>query len=175
MSTNLLPGESQYYKTYNNVIEMLKCMGRNHRLINTTTDGDIYEIDLEKNTIFPLLHINPVSVQTGKGQLLYNFQLFVCDLVEPHLSNEQDVMNDTLATMLDIIAFLKHRENLNEKFHVEQDASFTCEPFRERFDNAVFGWVMDLQIKTQWNYSDCLSIIGTRDSMVRESTTNCMK
>ena len=87
MSTNLLQGESQYYKTYNNVIDNLKCIGANHPQINTTTDGDIYDIDLEKNTIFPLLHINPVNVRTGKGELIYNFQLFLCDLVEPHYSN----------------------------------------------------------------------------------------
>ena len=174
MSTNLLQGESQYYKTYNNVIDNLKCIGANHPQINTTTDGDIYDIDLEKNTIFPLLHINPVNVRTGKGELIYNFKLFLCDLVEPHYSNEQDVMNDTLHILTDIIAYLKHRSGINEKFHIDTNASFTCEPFTERFDNALFGWVMDLSIRTQWDYSDCLDVFGERDSQVK-STSNCLR
>ena len=63
-------------KTYNNVINTLKNIGDMHGQITTTTTGDIYDIDLEKNTLFPLMHINPVSVGTGESQLNYIFQIF---------------------------------------------------------------------------------------------------
>ena len=63
-------------KTYNNCTDTLKELGAQHEQIATTTTGDIYDIDLEKNTLFPLLHINPVNVTTGQSQLTYNFQLF---------------------------------------------------------------------------------------------------
>ena len=36
-------------KTYNNVIDTLKNLGKNHFQIKTTTVGDIFDIDLEKN------------------------------------------------------------------------------------------------------------------------------
>ena len=76
--------------------------------------------------------------------------------------------------LTDIIAYLKHRSGINEKFHIDTNASFTCEPFTERFDNALFGWVMDLSIRTQWDYSDCLDVFGERDSQVK-STSNCLR
>ena len=61
-------------KTYNNVINTLKNIGDMHGQITTTTTGDIYDIDLEKNTLFPLMHINPVNVTTGESQLNFSFQ-----------------------------------------------------------------------------------------------------
>ena len=70
-------------KTYNNVIDTLKGLGEQHNQISTTTTGDIWDIDLEKNTKYPLMHINPINVTTGRVGLTYNFQIFVMDLVEP--------------------------------------------------------------------------------------------
>ena len=49
-------------KTYNNLVDTLEQLGNNHFQIKTVTSGDIFEIDLEKNTLFPLMHINPVNV-----------------------------------------------------------------------------------------------------------------
>ena len=68
-------------KTYNNIIDTLKELGKQHDQISTTTTGDIFDIDLEKNTKFPLMHINPVNVATGQSTLTYNFQIFIMDLV----------------------------------------------------------------------------------------------
>ena len=96
-------------KTYNNVIDTLKQLGEEHHQIKTTTTGDIWKIDLSNETLFPLFHINPVSVSTGQSQLIYNFQLFVMDAVTEkenwteanfqsanYLSNEQEVMSSCL-------------------------------------------------------------------------------
>ena len=55
-------------KTYNNLIDTLKELGAKHHQISTTTVGDIFDIDLEKNTLYPLMHINPVNVTTGRGR-----------------------------------------------------------------------------------------------------------
>ena len=64
-------------KTYSNLIDKLKNIGDLHHQISTTTVGDIFRIDLEKNTKYPLFHINPVNVTTGRVGLTYTFQLFV--------------------------------------------------------------------------------------------------
>ena len=68
-------------KTYNNAINTLKNLGRIHKQITTVSTGDIYDIDLSKNTLFPLMHINPINVDAGESFLKYNFQIFVMDLV----------------------------------------------------------------------------------------------
>jgi len=113
-------------KTYNNVINRLLRLAELHQQISTTSVGDIWKINLEKMQKFPLLHINPVDVQTGESTLTYNFQIFVMDLVSEKedwttnntndtfsklvkdLSNEQDVFNETLQICTDFIGMLRH-------------------------------------------------------------------
>ena len=162
------------YKTYNNVIDTIKCVGEQHKQIQTVTSGDIWEIDLEKNTDFPLFHVNPVNVGVSMSSQTFNFQLFVMDLVEPDESNEQEVMSDMLSIMTDIIAKFKHGEILygydttpgeEPRYFVDND--FTIEPFTERFDNSVTGWVMNFPIVIE-------SILDTCDIPI-DNTTICVK
>jgi hypothetical protein len=111
-------------KTYNNVVNTLCRIGQYHLQIASVSVGDIYDINLE-NQKFPLLHINPTSVQTGDSELVYNFQIFICDLVSEKSdwqteqaslltklvdpkNNEQQVWNQTLAIATDIIGMLRH-------------------------------------------------------------------
>ena len=68
-------------KTYNNVINTLCRLGEYHKQISTVSVGDIYDINLEKMEKFPLLHINPLNVATGDSELVYNFQIFIMDMV----------------------------------------------------------------------------------------------
>ncbi len=68
-------------KSYNNVINTLCRMGEYHDQISTVSVGDIFDINLEKMEKMPLLHINPTSVNTGDSELVYNFQIFIADLV----------------------------------------------------------------------------------------------
>jgi hypothetical protein len=162
------------FKSYNNVIDTLKCVGEQHLNIHSVTSGDIWEIDLEKNTLYPLFHINPVNVTVGINTRTFNFQLFVMDLVEPDESNEQEVMSDTLEIMNDIIAIYKHGEILysydaaageEQRYFIDND--FTIEPFTERFDNSVTGWVMSFSITVENELNSC--------NIPIDNTTICSK
>jgi len=68
-------------KTYNNVVNTLLRLGEYHKQIESTSVGNIFDINLEKMQKFPLLHINPTNVVTGESQLTYNFQIFIMDMV----------------------------------------------------------------------------------------------
>jgi hypothetical protein len=74
-------------KSYNNVINTLCRLGEYHEQISTVSVGDIFDINLEKMEKMPLLHINPTSVTTGDSELVYNFQIFVADLVSEKVSS----------------------------------------------------------------------------------------
>ena len=148
-------------KTYNNVIDTLKNLGENHLQISTTTVGDIYDIDLEKNTKYPLMHLNPVNVQTTRTELIYNFQVFVMDLVEPDGSNEQEVWSDVLQICIDIIAILSNSKwqaqlqlDINAPVYFAE-GDFTLEPFKERFDQSVTGWVFNLGVTVENSFQSC--------------------
>ena len=166
--------DSIRFKSYNNTIDVIKCIGEQHLNIKTVTNGDIWEIDLERTNIFPLFHINTVSVDINQGQRVFNFQLFIMDLVEPNESNEQEVMSDTLEIMTDIISVFKHGEILytydtshgeEPRYFINDD--FTCEPFTERFANSVTGWVMDIQVIVESELNSC--------NVPIDNTTICVK
>ena len=167
-------------KTYNNVINTLLRLGEYHEQISTTSVGDIFDINLEKMQKFPLLHINPTSVTTGESQLIYNFQIFIMDMVSEKenwtlnnasanfpklyktLSNEQDVLNETLQIATDFIGMLRHSEqqslagvnDINVPIYFTQD-QFTLEPFSERFDNLCCGFVFNIGVLVQNDFSTC--------------------
>ena len=172
-------------KTYNNVINTLLRMGQYHEQISSTSVGDIWEINLEKMEKMPLLHINPTSVVTGDSQLTYNFQIFICDLVSERenwtennadanftklvktLSNEQDVFNETLQIATDFIGMLRHSaqqselgvNDINVPLYFTQD-QFTLEPFQERFDNLLCGYVFQIGILVQNDFQTCEIPLG---------------
>ena len=163
-------------KIYNNAIDTLKQLGIEHEQINTTTTGDIWKIDMN-NTLFPLFHINPVNVATGQSELTYNFQLFVMDAVTEkenwteanfqsadYLSNEQEVMSSCLQICTDIIGMFRHSKwqsaNADGTQDIDDpvyftDGEYTLEPFQERFDNLLTGWVFSIGIVVQNDFQTC--------------------
>ena len=120
-------------------------------MIHTTTVGDIYELDLEKFTEFPLLHVNPVNVQIDEATMTMNFQLFIADIVTEDTESEEDVLSDVLLIVTDILSLL--RNQTYEGFFTE--GNFTIEPFVERFDNSLTGWVVNVPIIVDNDYQSC--------------------
>ena len=166
-------------KTYNNVINTLCRLGEYHNQISTVSVGDIYDINLEKMEKFPLLHINPLNVATGDSELVYNFQIFIMDMVSEKndwkteqqtlltklvntKNNEQEVWNQTLEIATDFIGMLRHSSrqslegvnDINAPIYFTQD-QFTIEPFQERFDNLCCGWVFQIGVKVMNDFDTC--------------------
>ena len=167
-------------KTYNNVVDTLCRLGEYHHQISTVSVGDIFDINLEKMEKLPLLHVNPTSVTTGDSELIYNFQIFICDLVSEKSdwqtkqaseltklidpkNNEQQVWNQTLEICTDFIGMLRHSSrqsqagtnDINAPLYFTQD-QFTIEPFQERFDNLCCGWVFQMGVKVMNDFDTCI-------------------
>ena len=166
-------------KTYNNVINTLCRLGEYHQQISTVSVGDIYDLSLEKLEKYPLLHINPLNVATGDSELVYNFQIFIMDMVSEKndwktkqqteltklvntKNNEQEVWNQTLEIATDFIGMLRHSSrqslegvnDINAPIYFTQD-QFTIEPFQERFDNLCCGWVFQIGVKVMNDFDTC--------------------
>ena len=167
-------------KSYNNVINTLLRLGEYHKQISTTSVGDIFDLSLEKDVLYPLLHINPTNVATGDSELVLNFQVFIMDMVTEKadwtknnasadfpklvktLSNEQDVLNETLQIATDFIGMLRHSEqqslegtnDINQPIYFTE-GQYTLEPFSERFDNVACGWVFSIGVKVMNDFSTC--------------------
>jgi len=174
-------------KTYNNVINTLSRIGEYHEQISTVSTGDIFDVDLEKETKFVLMHINPINVSTGDSELIYNFQIFIMDLVSEKdnwatyqqqgltkrvdtKDNSQEVWNQTLHIATDIIGMLRHSttqsiegvNDINAPMYFT-DNQFTMEPFQERFDNLCCGWVFNIGVKIMYDFQTCIIPVSTKD------------
>jgi hypothetical protein len=116
--------------------------------VNTVTTGDIYDIDLAKQSIFPLSHIIINSVSTQEQTLTFNISVLAMDIVDESKeattdifrgnNNEQDILNTQLAVLNKLVMVLRKGTLYSDQYQLNGDA--TLEPFYERFDNRLAGW-----------------------------------
>ena len=77
-------------KTYYNLIDNIYnyLIGNNN--INTVTFGDILEVDLSKQTIFPLAHVNVNDVTFDEFKMTFAMNVIVMDIVDEDKDDKQD-------------------------------------------------------------------------------------
>jgi hypothetical protein len=123
-------------------------------IVNTITQGDIFRVDLNKQTIFPLVHIIVNNVQFVENVQQANVSVMAMDIVEISKDetedlftgndNEVDVLNTQLAVLNRMYEFLRRGDLYDDKFQVTGDP--TCEPFIDRFENKLAGWTMTFDV-----------------------------
>lgn len=131
--------------------------------VNTVTTGDITDIDLTKQTIFPLSHIVINNVTPQEQVLVFNVTIMSMDVVDINKenvtdrfrgnNNEHDVLNSQLAVLNRLILLLRKGTLYRERYQLEGDPS--CEPFYERFENQLAGWACTMDILIENNISSC--------------------
>lgn len=132
-------------------------------LCRTVTEGDLYKIDLKKQTIFPLTHI-VVNSATFENQIVrFNISLISMDIVDISKlevtdqftgnDNEQYVLNNMLALQSRIHQLLLHGSLSDEGYEV--DGFPSSEPFRERHENNLAGWTLTFDVIMDANMSIC--------------------
>lgn len=136
-----------------------------HPLINNVSFGDIDDIDLRKQTIFPLAHVIVRDAQF-QGQyfntVVFTLDILVMDIVDVDKNdiraeadpfygqdNLQDVLNSTLVVLNSLTQDLVKGDLYTEMYQI--DGVPSCVPFLDRFENKLAGWMMTLTIKTANN------------------------
>ena len=122
--------------------------------VNTVTTGDLYDIDLAKQSIFPLSHIIINNVTTQEQTLTFNVTIMAMDIVDESKNattdifvgndNEQDVLNTQLAVLNKLVMVLRRGVLYNDQYQLDGDA--TLEPFYERFENRLAGWAATFDV-----------------------------
>jgi hypothetical protein len=145
------------------IIDTLKNHLDNDAIVNTVTTGDIFQVDLAKQTIFPLAHIMVNSAVFEANVIRFNISLLAMDIVDISKSlttdvflgndNEIDVLNTQHAVLNRVYDIMKRGSLMYDLFQVEGTA--TLEPFTERFENYLAGWTMTLDIVTPNEMTIC--------------------
>jgi len=154
---------SQGIRGFYQVTQTIKTSLLSDPNVNSVTTGDITEIDLSKQTIFPLSHIIVNSVTTQEQVLVFNVTIMAMDIVNENKedttdiftgnNNEQDVLNTQLGVLNKIINLLRRGSLYTTKYQLDGDPS--CEPFYERFDNRMAGWAATMDILIDNDLTNC--------------------
>jgi len=122
--------------------------------VNTVTTGDITDVDLAKQTIFPLSHLMFNSATSSERTITFNISVLSMDIVDISKEEVSDIftgndnMHDVLNTQLAVLNRLMQRLRIGDlyrdKYQVEGDV--TLEPFLDRFENNIAGWVATFDV-----------------------------
>jgi len=122
--------------------------------VNTVTEGDLFDIDLSKQSIFPLSHLIINTVTAQESVLRFNVSILSMDIVDESKeptsdifignNNEQDVLNTQLAVLNKLVQVLRRGDLYNDKYQLSGDANL--EPFVDRFENKLAGWTATFDI-----------------------------
>jgi hypothetical protein len=148
---------------YYTLIDTLRTLLIGSPFVNQVTEGDLYDIDLSKQTIFPLSHIMVNNVSILPNVLKANITIIAMDIVDISKSeptslfidntNRQDVLNTQLIMLSRIVAQLTNGETFKDNYQLEGEPS--CEPFTDRFENLLAGWTMTFEVLIPNEISSC--------------------
>ena len=127
--------------------------------INTVTTGTLDEVDLNKETIYPLAHLIIENGRITEQAITFDCAVIFADVVDyspknatdladPYHGNDnrQDVLNAMLAEA-NILTQKMIRGVLFENYIQVTEAD--CEPFYQRFTNDLAGWVLTFTATAQ--------------------------
>ena len=150
-------------KGFYNLTDKLKDALLAEPFVNTVTFGSLDDVDLNKQTIFPLSHIIVNNTTVGSKTLTFNVSILSMDIVDISKEattdifvgndNEQDVLNTQLALLTRIINTLQRGDLYTELYQVEGDVN--CEPFVDRFENKLAGWAATFDVLVQNDMTIC--------------------
>ena len=137
------------------VLDKIKDKLRESPNIQTVSFGDLFEVDLNKTTIFPLGHVGMGNVTCLEHKLELTINLVLLDIVDDNRdpatedefysnTNLQDILNTLLAEANILVSDLRRGSGFTELFQVETNV--TAQPFLDRFENQLAGWAVDIVV-----------------------------
>lgn len=139
---------------YFKIIDKLKTHFDNDALVNTVTQGNLFDIDINKQDIYPLVHIIVNNASLESNVVRYNISILAMDIVDitkdetiskfDGNDNELYVLNTQLQVLTRCYELLLRGDLWTDAFQI--DGNPTCEPFVDRFENKLGGWTMTCDI-----------------------------
>ena len=149
--------------TFYEITQVIKDKLKLDPFVNTVTTGNIFKVDLNKQTIFPLSHIIVNSVSYQGPTLNYNISILCMDIVDESKfkvedifignDNEQDVLNTQLSVANRFLELLR-RGSLAEDYELVNNTA-SIEFFTERFENKIAGVTFTFDMAIQNSMTKC--------------------
>lgn len=159
-------------KSFYNLVDKIYTYLNGSPNVNTVTFGNIFDVDLSKQTIFPLAHVNIQNVTFSEHVMTFSVQVICMDIVDaskddkldpaslPYrgLDNRADVLNTQLTVINGLQSALRRGGLNDDNFVLTSDANATL--FEDRFENLLSGWALDLSIEIPNNDMQLINDTG---------------
>lgn len=150
-----------------NITERIRLQLAADEFVNTVTYGDIFRVDLKKQTLFPLSHVVVNNATMENNVWRYNISIMAMDIVDISKEavtqtaqgifrgndNEQDVLNTQFAVLNRLLEVLRSGDIRDELYQL--DGNPNLEPFTERFENFLAGWVATFDVLIPNDMTSC--------------------
>jgi len=152
-------------KTYYKITEALRDSLLEDGIVNNCTTGDIFNVDLNKTTIFPLAHVivNNVTESASGNTNLFNVSVLlmdVCDISKAEATdlwldndNEQDIFNTQLEVGKRFVESMRRGDLYTLGYQLNGNASY--EAFSDRFENKLVGWTITFNVEAANDTTIC--------------------
>jgi hypothetical protein len=145
--------EDQTFESYRVVIEDFKKFADLHDQINSFGFGDITQLTndviTKQEPKYIRMYIIPGLMRFEPNHVHIGFDVIICDKLEEDIRNQEDALNDCLEICKDFFAKLYLSE-------YEADWNATVEPFLERSETILAGWLMRFNIIQKFDYNRCV-------------------
>lgn len=133
-----------------------------HTQVNSFGFGELdqltEDIETKKAPLYPRVFSVPEGVTLNQGELQYQLSIIVMDKLTTDLSNQVDVMSDTLEIAKDIFTtFNLSYSPQNGDFTRYYEVTFgdTLTPFLEDYNDVLGGWTLNVTISQPFDYNRC--------------------
>lgn len=142
-----------------NVVDALKTIADRHKQIHSFGFGELANINTSGTIDYIQMWVKPMAALAKNGQVGYKVQVIIMDVLKKDLSNEKDVLNDTLQVAMDVAADIRINgmaaTGSEFPFSMDNDPEVEFISFTERFDEDVAGWNFNIEVWCNWNWSEC--------------------
>lgn len=168
MSNYLAYNSGVNYTLYYNILDYFRTIMENHPTISDVNQGDISLIDTNQFPMYPLGNVTILGANFNEKTTDYTIQLIIADKIKNKnnesdpITNEQtipyygvddlvDIHANTLAILNDLISYTQYSV---QSFSITSE--ITNEPFADRFNNGLAGWVSTFTLTTHNDRPRCL-------------------
>ena len=131
--------------------------------VNTVTVGNLSQVDLSKQTMFPLAHMIVTNISNEDNILRFSLSVLAMDIVNYSKdetvdvfignNNWQDVINTQLAVLNKLVQVLRGGDLNRDLYQVDGNPNF--EVFYERFENNMAGLAVTFDVIVPNDISIC--------------------
>lgn len=137
---------------YSELLRYIKMIGQPE--VSTVTQGNFTDVDLDKQNLFPLLHVSVGDATfVSDAVVRFNIQIGCFDLrdinkevnTDKYYSNDNEVdnLNATLAVLNRL--WLEMLRDFEEN-DITPNATPSCQQYTESRTNLIDGWIMSFDV-----------------------------